>query len=187
MALGMTVLSTITCCTRACLHRSSKAPFARRRRSAKKDDNLRMENVASTPADQLRRNSRQRDAVQQAIEQAGQPLLPQEILALAQAFQPTLGIATVYRNLKILVEAGEVISVELPGEAPRYESAHRGHHHHFHCSTCRQVFDIPGCPPDLHKYAPRGFKVASHDFTLYGTCAGCEKASRSAKTKARVK
>lgn len=145
-----------------------------------------MEHVDSPQADPLRRNSRQRDAVQQAIEQAGQPLLPQEILALAQALQPSLGIATVYRNLKVLVEAGEVQAVELPGEAPRYESAHRGHHHHFHCSSCHQVFDIPGCPPDLHQYAPRGFKVASHEFTLYGTCASCEKAARPTRSKART-
>lgn len=137
-----------------------------------------MEKVASSPAEQPRRTSRQRNAVQNAIEQAGQPLLPPEILALAQVEQPSLGIATVYRNLKILVDAGEVKTVDLPGEATRYESAHHGHHHHFHCSSCQQVFDVPGCPPNLDKLAPKGFKVARHELTLYGTCAQCSKAAR---------
>lgn len=134
-----------------------------------------MEKVDQPRADLQRRNSSRRDAVQNAIELSGRPLLPPEILAAAQVEQPSLGIATVYRNLKILIDAGEVRSVDLPGEATRYESAHRGHHHHFHCSTCRRVFDIPGCPPDLHKLAPKGFKVARHELTLYGTCSDCEK------------
>ncbi|MFN3734339.1 transcriptional repressor [Comamonas testosteroni] len=137
-----------------------------------------MEKVDSPQADQQRRSSRQRDAVKNAIEYARQPLLPTEILALAQTTQPTLGIATVYRNLKILVESGEVQTVDLPGEPTRYESAHHGHHHHFHCSACRQVFDVPGCPPNLENFAPKGFKVARHELTLYGTCADCEKADR---------
>lgn len=138
-----------------------------------------MGKVASSPAEQQRRTSRQRNAVQNAIEQAGQPLLPPEILALAQAQQPSLGIATVYRNLKILVDAGEVKTVDLPGEPTRYESAHHGHHHHFHCGSCHQVFDVPGCPPNLEKLAPKGFKVARHEITLYGTCAQCRKAARN--------
>lgn len=127
-------------------------------------------------ADPQRRNSRQRHAVQQAIEQAGRPLLPPEILVLAQIAQPSLGIATVYRNLKILVDAGEAKTVDLPGEATRYESAHHGHHHHFHCSKCQQVFDFHGCPPNLDTLAPRGFSVARHELTLYGVCAGCNDA-----------
>lgn len=132
-----------------------------------------MENVDSPQGDLQRRSSRQRNAVQHVIAHAQQPLLPPEILALAQAVQPTLGIATVYRNLKVLLEAGEVTAVELPGEPTRYESAHRGHHHHFHCSCCQQVFDIPGCPPHLDQFVPKGYQVVRHELTLYGICAQC--------------
>jgi len=141
------------------------------------NDNRHMENVDSPPGDLPRRSSRQRNAVQHAIAHAHQPLLPPEILALAQVQQPTLGIATVYRNLKILLDAGEVLTVELPGEPTRYESAHRGHHHHFHCSRCLQVFDIPGCPPQLEQFAPAGYQVERHELTLYGVCAQCAQAT----------
>ena len=48
---------------------------------------------------------------------------PQELLIAAQVQVPALGLATVYRNLKALAEAGEVELVSLPGQAPRYESA----------------------------------------------------------------
>lgn len=120
-----------------------------------------------------RKSTRQRSAIQAALEQEQRPLLPAEILSLAQQSIPELGLATVYRNLKILLESGEIQSVELPGEAPRYELADRGHHHHFQCRQCQQVFDIPGCPADIEGIAPAGFAVEHHDLTLYGVCAAC--------------
>jgi hypothetical protein len=36
--------------------------------------------------------------------------------------------------------------------------------------TCRQVYDVPGCPGDLRRLAPRGFTVEHHDVTLCGRC-----------------
>src|SRR5258708_11179952 len=44
-----------------------------------------------------------------------------EILGAAQREVPAIGLATVYRNIKQLMEAGEVQAVDLPGEATRYE------------------------------------------------------------------
>lgn len=121
----------------------------------------------------MERSSRQRDAIRQALVQAGRPLLPTEILAAAQAEVPALGIATVYRNLKQLAEAGEVQSVELPGEAPRFEPGGHHHHHHFSCTVCQRVFDVHACPGDMHKLAPAGFTVERHELTLYGRCSDC--------------
>lgn len=119
------------------------------------------------------RNTRQRAAIRDAIAQAGRPLLPQEVLAAAQADVPGLGIATVYRNLKAMLEEGEVSVVNLPGENPRYEAVGRPHHHHFQCRRCRRVFDVPGCPGDLTRLAPQGFTVEAHEVTLYGRCDQC--------------
>lgn len=121
----------------------------------------------------MERSTRQRDAIRQALVQAGRPLLPTEILAAAQAEVPALGIATVYRNLKQLAEAGEVQSVELPGEAPRFEPGGHHHHHHFSCTVCQRVFDVHACPGDMQKLAPPGFAVERHELTLYGRCDEC--------------
>jgi Fur family ferric uptake transcriptional regulator len=125
----------------------------------------------------MERSSRQRDAIRQALERAGRPLLPTEILAAAQAEVPALGIATVYRNLKQLAEAGEVQTVELPGAAPRFEPGGHHHHHHFSCTGCQRVFDVHACPGDMHKLAPAGFTVERHELTLYGRCDDCSAAS----------
>lgn len=135
----------------------------------------------------MERATRQRSAIRAAIEAAGRPLSTQEVLDAAQADAPTIAIATVYRNVKLLVDAGEITSVTLPGEAPRYESANHGHghHHHFQCEECKRVFDVPGCPGNLAGLAPAGFTVARHDLTLYGKCAECA-ACRSAQSRLKA-
>ena len=121
----------------------------------------------------MERNTRQRSAIRDAIAQAERPLLPQEVLEHAQRDAPGLGIATVYRNLKALVDEGELTAVHLPGENPRYELAGHRHHHHFQCTRCQRVFDVHACPGDLSRLAPRGFTVEDHDLTLYGVCSDC--------------
>ena len=121
----------------------------------------------------MERNTRQRTAIRSALQRAHRPLLPQEVLAAAQAQEPRLGLATVYRNLKALVAEGELCTVELPGENPRFEIAGRQHHHHFQCMACQRVFDVHACPGDLSRLAPPGFTVQDHELTLYGRCSDC--------------
>lgn len=121
----------------------------------------------------MERNTRQRDAIRDALAAARRPLLPQEILVAAQPVAPGLGLATVYRNLKALTDAGAVSTVQIPGESPRYEIAGHQHHHHFQCRGCGRVFDVHACPGDLGHLAPAGFVVEDHELTLYGHCADC--------------
>lgn len=121
----------------------------------------------------MERSTRQRAAIRAVLDASDSPLLPQEILERAQAQVAALGMATVYRNLKLLAEEGAIQAVTLPGEAPRYESAARAHHHHFQCQTCGRVFDVHACPGNFDTLAPPGFQVARHELTLYGTCAEC--------------
>lgn len=121
----------------------------------------------------MERSTRQRTAIRQVIEAAGRPLSTQEILDASQLSVPGLGIATVYRNIKALLEAGEIDLVTLPGENPRYEQAHQKHHHHFQCTRCQRVFDVFSCPGSFKGMAPHGFEVERHELTLYGRCPDC--------------
>lgn len=121
----------------------------------------------------MERNTRQRDALRLAFEAAARPLSAQEAHELASETVRGLGIATVYRNIKAFVEEGELSVVELPGEPPRYERQGLDHHHHFRCSNCERVFDVPGCQLKLEKPLPRGFKVESHEVYFSGKCPEC--------------
>jgi Fur family transcriptional regulator, ferric uptake regulator len=120
------------------------------------------------------RSTQQRQAILNTFEQAKRPLSSAEILELSKISVAQLGIATVYRNVKTMVQEGVLQTVSLPNEAPRYELAHMHHHHHFQCRQCDKVFDVHGCLTGIDALAPKGFKVESHDITLYGACSECQ-------------
>lgn len=143
------------------------------------------------------RQTRQQQAVVQAIRDSGRSLSPQEVWALAQQVVPRINLSTVYRQLKALCEKGQVVRVQLPGQTPRYETARLtpqglpnkrrvvalnaadqgastpSHHHHFHCVACEQVFPLHACPGGMDKLVPRGYEVQRHDLTLHGRCPRC--------------
>ena len=127
----------------------------------------------------MERATRQNTAIREAIEAAGRPLSPTEVLDEARRHVAALGLATVYRNLKALVDEGAIQVVTLPGEVARYEVAQRGHHHHFRCDACQRVFDVHQCPGDLAGLAPPGFSVSRHEITLYGRCSDCQPRPKS--------
>lgn len=120
-----------------------------------------------------RRNTTQQRAICKVLDEAGRPLSPHEVLETARRDVPNLGIATVYRTIRRLVEEGRIIPVSLPGDPPRYETAGKGHHHHFHCRACDRVFEVDGCPGNLRSLLPAGFHLESHDVVLYGLCRRC--------------
>jgi Fur family ferric uptake transcriptional regulator len=123
------------------------------------------------------RRTAQQAAIVAAIAQTGRPLSPAELLAIARRTVPSLGQATVYRAISRLVERGELATVNLPGQPPRYEPASPSeahHRHHFQCDDCGRVFSLDGCPGNLERLAPPGFDVLRHELTLFGRC-GCER------------
>ena len=121
----------------------------------------------------MERNTVQRRAIHKVLEQSGRPMGPPEIYEAAKSHAPGLGIATVYRTIKRLIEDGFLAQVELPGEAPRYEVSGKGHHHHFRCNGCSKVFDLQGCPGPFKQKLPKGFHLDSHEVYLFGRCGDC--------------
>jgi Fur family ferric uptake transcriptional regulator len=121
------------------------------------------------------RQTRQRSIISDIIMESDRPLTIANLVTLAQERKSKIGQATVYRTVNALLEAGEIESVQMPGGEALYEKAHLHHHHHFKCQKCSKVYDLPGCPDgvDLQKFLPKGFQLATHEFTFYGTCAAC--------------
>lgn len=120
------------------------------------------------------RSTRQRDVIARVLETAEGPLAVADILVRTQADVPSVGLATVYRTLKLLSDQGHVHPVTLDGET-LYEASGRGHHHHFSCTVCGRVFTLHACPVSIPAgtvYAG-GFVVEAHEVTLYGRCPTC--------------
>jgi Fur family ferric uptake transcriptional regulator len=134
----------------------------------------------------MERNTRQREAVLEAVERGARALSPPEILALAREAVPTLNLSTIYRQIGALQQEARVVKVLLPGQTARYEAvcghAERDaghHHHHFHCSGCDRVFSLHACPGSMQDLVPKGFVVESHEITLHGRCPECSRAARA--------
>jgi len=111
------------------------------------------------PSQLGQRQTRQRDAIFQVIEETSGPLAVEEI----------------YRALKLMLESRQVQQVNMPSGETRYESAHLGHHDHFQCRLCHKVFDLDICPLKLKTGTKLrgGFLVEGHELTISGLCAKC--------------
>ena len=134
---------------------------------------MRSSNAAQSSKTFLR-NTQQRREIRELFEQNDRPLAADEVLQLAQERIPGLGMATVYRTIKGLIDEGWLIAVEVPGQPPRYEVRGKAHHHHFHCLKCQRLFELAGCLEHLEKLIPSTFRVVDHVVLIYGYCAGCD-------------
>lgn len=128
----------------------------------------------------MKRMTRQRQAILDCFKASDRPLSVEEILKIAGAIVAQLNLATVYRNLKLLMEEGMIAAVDLPGNNTRYERVGLKHHHHFLCHSCNRLFDVEGCPEGILSLVPQGFKLISHAITLAGYCLECSQNNKLA-------
>lgn len=122
-----------------------------------------------------KRHTRQREMILQVFEEAQGPLTVQEVHAQAQHELTGLGIATVYRTLKLLREQHQIDEITLPNGETRYERVGLSHHHHFQCVECQRVFDVEICPISIPQGTtlPGDYLVEGHEVTLCGRCPDC--------------
>lgn len=121
------------------------------------------------------RKTNQRETIYEVIKNSKGPLSPTELLEKSNEVNESVGIATIYRTIKLLIDAGEIIQVTLPDGQNRYELAKLDHHHHFKCRICSSIYDLDHCPlsiPDQISL-PDGFKLEGHEITLFGICSKC--------------
>jgi Fur family transcriptional regulator, ferric uptake regulator len=123
----------------------------------------------------MKRKTNQRDAIQEVFRKNDRPLSIEEILQTGRRTVESLNQATVYRNLKLLVEAGLLKKINTPESGTLYEIAGKAHHHHFQCRTCDRMYEIEGCAFNDHHAAPAGFVTEGHEVFLFGICASCKR------------
>ena len=89
---------------------------------------------------------------------------------------PHISLATVYRNLTRLAEAGLIAKLELEGQVSRWDARTQAHSHII-CSRCGRVVDI--APVSLTEKvrdlitATSGFYMEEYSLTCYGRCPAC--------------
>lgn len=89
---------------------------------------------------------------------------------------PNISKGTVYRNLKVLQQAGVISELNLNGTVIRFD-ANQESHYHFRCEQCGRVFDIdePVNKELDQRIAQRtGFKISHHQLEFRGICHNCQ-------------
>lgn len=89
---------------------------------------------------------------------------------------PNISLGTVYRNLNVLEEMGEIMVLDYGSSYSRYDG-NPENHYHFKCENCGQVFDIDhNVIEDLNKRVNENtaFKVNTHRLEFYGLCPECQ-------------
>jgi len=88
----------------------------------------------------------------------------------------SVGLATVYRALSAMSEAGVVDELPHGSNETCYRLCGTGHHHHLVCESCHRVIELPGCPARgwiERGAAEAGFVVTGHRLEARGLCADC--------------
>ena len=122
------------------------------------------------------RSTRQRQAVQTALDEATSFSTAQELHESLRASGTKVGLATVYRSLQLMADAGEVDVIRNDTGEAFYRRCSSHHHHHLICRSCGRAVEVSG--PAVEEWADRvaaenGFSDVSHSLELFGTCDSC--------------
>ena len=121
-----------------------------------------------------RRNTRQRQLILEAVRSHCDHPTAEQIYRDVAEQAPTISKGTVYRNLSVLAQEGELTQVEAP-DASRFD-LRQDRHHHMVCSSCGAVVDAPvAYQEQLDTLAAResGFVVTGHHTIFQGLCPSC--------------
>ena len=118
--------------------------------------------------------SKQKDAILNIILSSPVHLTAEEIFLECKRQNVSISIATVYRNLGILVEEEKIGKVSLPGQPDRYDKLLTSHFHAI-CDRCHQIEDID--LPDLTEFLEKqtGLRIHSYEVCVHHVCAACRK------------
>jgi len=133
----------------------------------------------------MRRLTVQRQAILDLINTSNRHWDAEEISRELGDRGESIGIATVYRGLAALEEAGLIASIQL-ADKKRYERADKSHHDHMVCIECGAIEGftqnkIESLQEDAAK--EKGFAMTGHQLVIFGRCARCLSHAESGGTR----
>jgi Fe2+ or Zn2+ uptake regulation protein len=122
------------------------------------------------------RLTRQRKLVLEILQDSREHLDADMIYNRAKARDPNIGIATIYRSLALLKEAGLVQEHRLGENHGHFETTQSRPHYHFTCLKCGKVVEFES--PQVMKAARQlckneGLQVTQVQLHLSGCCSEC--------------
>ncbi len=131
------------------------------------------------------RMTRQRREILRELRRENNHPSADELYERVRARLPKISLGTVYRNLEILCELGEIQKLELSGSTKRFDGV-VGKHYHIRCLRCGRVDDAPLAPLNtiedkLHQATV--FEIIGHNLEFTGYCPEC---TRKIKAEQRI-
>lgn len=127
-------------------------------------------------AEEGRRDTRQRRALREHLADSEAFVSAQQIYDDLRTSGDKVGLATIYRTLQAMTEAGEVDAVRTDDGETLYRKCGPRHHHHLVCRNCGLTVELAG--PSVERWATKaaddnGFTDVTHVVELFGLCAAC--------------
>ena len=98
-----------------------------------------------------------------------------EIYEIVRHRLPRISLGTVYRNLEVLSELGEIQKLGLSGSLKRFDWD-TTKHYHIRCVRCNRVADAPIAPLNQLEnelYGATVFEIIGHNLEFTGLCPKC--------------
>ncbi|MGD9079324.1 MAG: transcriptional repressor [Desulfobacterales bacterium] len=132
------------------------------------------------------RMTRQRKVILEELRKVNTHPSADEIYEIVRKRLPRISLGTVYRNLEILSESGEIQKLE-PGCSLKRFDGDPSDHCHIRCVRCDRIADAPMVSDleiDLDKVNTTNFEIIGHRLEFLGVCPICsDKSNRDANRK----
>ena len=128
--------------------------------------------------------TRQRKIILEELRKVSTHPSADEVYEMVRKRLPRISLGTVYRNLEILSESGDIQKLE-PGCSLKRFDGNPSEHCHIHCVRCERIADLPMVPDleiDLARVNPTDFEIVGHRVEFFGLCSQCSDNSESAKS-----
>ena len=132
------------------------------------------------------RLTKPRQAILNVLDRIDKHLDAEQIYKRASKIYPAIGLATIYRNLELLVRIGLVWKFDAGDDKAKYEIAQRPeetHHHHLICKRCNGVIDYSESIDNEKDFLEEreknlsrkyNFKIENHCIDFFGLCNKCK-------------
>ncbi len=123
------------------------------------------------------KHTKQRELILSTFLEAKRHVTSDDLYQSVREQHSNIGYTTVYRTMKLLVEAGLATERHFDDGITRYEIEHE-HHDHLVCIKCGKIVEfecemIEDAQNDIAKH--HGFQILRHRHELYGHCGDCQK------------
>ena len=123
------------------------------------------------------RMTNQREIILKELQDSRQHLTADELYERVKKSMPRISLATVYRNLETLSEAGIIGKLEISGRQKRFDYDVTPHDH-IYCLQCHRVDNIE-FDRDLVDHASvsstKGYRITGYRVEFVGICSTCRK------------